>query len=322
MATTLPTVTQTIDTAFTQTWQEMKAAATDQILDATVVWALLKSKGVFTTQVGGNLIEETVKYAYNDNARAIVKGDVLEAAEVETHTAAYWTFRNMTNYILRDHFTDIANAGKYKIRDYVKDRTEACLDGLKQKYEDDVMRAEVTDESGKEIQSIRDIVPAYANRATGTYGKLSRANTWWQPKYKQWTSPIEVNMVSDMRNFFNTVTAQQEKPDIILTTQALYENYEDFGLDAIQVMHDEKILNLGFDNLKFKGATLSWADNVPTGDMYYLNSKYIKAVYEPRMWFDMTEWKSPPNQLERTAHVLCRMNLICNSLRRQGKLYA
>jgi hypothetical protein len=161
MATTLPTFTRTIDNAFTTTWYDIKPTAVDQILEATVIWALMKMKGLFKTQIGGNLIERTVRYALPPT-KSIKKGSILNQGEYENRTAAFWTFRHLSAHVQRSLTDDVANRGQYKIIDYVKARTEDAMDALVQQYEEDVLRTEVTDESGQEIQGFNDIVPAYA----------------------------------------------------------------------------------------------------------------------------------------------------------------
>jgi hypothetical protein len=329
--TTLPQFTKDIDNAFTETWYEIQAQAADQILDATVVWALLKMKGCFKTQVGGTNIERTLKYNV-PTATAVAKGDVLTQGELEVRTAAFWTFRNMAIHVQRDTISDTANRGKFRIIDYVADRLEDATNGLRQKYEDDLLRAIVTAETGKEIQGLLDMLPVVGSRTTGTYGGIARpttfssdlptvGNTWWTPKYKQFTANKDVNLVSDMKTFFNTVSNNQESPDVILTTQTLYEQYEDFGLDAVQFVGNSKLLDLGFTTLKFKGADLVWTSNAPADEMRFLNTKHIEVVYDPGLWFEMTAWKDIPLQMERIAHIICRMNVISKQLRRHGVLY-
>lgn len=321
MATILPTWTRTLDNAFTQTWYDIRPDAQEQILNATVVWALLKMKGCFKPQRGGDLITRTLRYDYQERS-VIDKNDTLPMGTKENRTMGRWTFRYVASHIQRDAFSDRENSGKYRISDYIKNRTEDAYDGLKQGYEMDVLRPETTDESGKHIQSLLDIVPSYANRATGTYGLVSRANDWWQPKYEQITGAPEIELLSKMNSFYNTVGAQVESPDILLTTQAWYELYTEFGLDAIQLVGNQKLMDLGFESVKFKGKDLVWSPNVPDSTMLFLCSKYIDVVYDPAMWFEMTEWKPIFNQTDRIAHILCCMNIVCNHLRRQGRLFA
>src|SRR5437870_6951563 len=123
MAVTLPTFTKAIDNAFTTTWYDIKGEAADNILLATVIWALLKMKGCFKTQMGGNLIERTVKYAV-PTPIAVVKGDVLGQGELENRTAAFWTFRNVSQHVQRSLLDDTENRGEYRIIDYAADRLE------------------------------------------------------------------------------------------------------------------------------------------------------------------------------------------------------
>src|SRR4051812_46643333 len=114
MATTLPTFSKTVDNAFTETWYDIKAEAIDNILLATPIWALLKYNGCFETQVGGTNVEETIKYAVGPTPLAVVKGDTLTSGEIESETAAFWTWRYLTTHIQRSQIQDQQNNGKYR----------------------------------------------------------------------------------------------------------------------------------------------------------------------------------------------------------------
>lgn len=323
MADTLPTFTQKIDNAFVETWYEIRAEAADNILLATVIWAALKTAGCFTSQRGGKLIERTVKYGVGPATKDVDKGDTLGMGEVETETAAFWTFRKSSVHIQRDLMTDRENAGKFRIKDYVAKRLKEARDSLTQQNELDVEGTPHTDESGKKIQNLNDLLPSYANRATGTYGKVARSNTWWQSLYKQFTD-VNVTLVDDMRNLYNTVGANMEFPNLIITTQTLFELYEQYGLEQSQIVKDDsgsQMVDLGFEMLRFKGKRMIWSPNVTAGTMQFLNTNHIEVVYDPAMWFAMTEWKPIYNQMERLAHILIAWNIITDQPRRHGLLY-
>ena len=98
------------------------------------------------------------------------------------------------------------------------------------------------------------------------------------------------------------------------------EIYEDFALDRTQIVKGGRLADLGYEELKFKGKSLVWSDNVTAGTMLFLNTEFIEVVYDPEVWFEMTAWKPIPLQTERIAHIICTMNLICTQLRRQGWL--
>jgi hypothetical protein len=337
---TLPSWTRTLDNAFVETWYDIKAVATDNILNATPVWALLKNHGCFKPQTGSDLITETIKYAVGVTPVAVSKGDTLPMGVVETETMARWTFRNVAANIQRDTITDVENSGPAKIKDYVKKRTTEARDALAQKYETDLLRAVVTAETGKEIQGLNDMLPPYASATTGTYGQIARpsaftagangvlapsgGNTFWGSKYLQLVAPYEVNLISNMRSLYNAVHNNQEVPNLILSSLDLFELYEEFAVDKSQIVkNDAKFLaDLGFNTLQYKGATWTWSPNMTANNMMMLNTKHIKIKYRPNLWFDMTEWKQAPLDMTRIAHILCAMNLYTDQPRRHGLLYA
>jgi hypothetical protein len=350
VANSLATFTKTIDNYFTETWYEIKPDAIDNILLATVIWAVLKNNGCFDEQVGGTNVEETIKYGVGPSAIPIVKGDLLGQGEVETETAAFWTFRNISTHIQRSTIQDTENNGKFQIKNYVKKRTTEAMDALKQSYETDLFnvgRTSLTDESGKYLQSLNEMVPSFNNKSAGTYGGISRAsnyvagangvqspsggtNPWWGNIYKAITTPPEVNLLSDMKSLYNSIGLNQDYPDLILSSQNLFEIYEEFALDQVQIIKDQStyLADLGFEVLRFKGNPLVWTPNISMSPsntnkntMTFLNTKWIKVVYDPNLWFDMTEWKPIPQQQERLAHILCRACMYSPQPRRHGRLY-
>src|SRR5882672_3981071 len=174
MVTTLPQYIDTIDNKFINTWYDIRPQAIDNILLATPVWAAIFDK-CKTTQVGGKLIERTIKYAYGVR-QAIQKGTVLNDGEIESETAAFWTWRYISAHVQRTMIDDQQNNGTYKLKSYIDQRLTAARDALVQGYETDILRTETTDESGLFIQSLNDILPAVGNQAVGTYGRIARSN--------------------------------------------------------------------------------------------------------------------------------------------------
>jgi hypothetical protein len=319
---TLPEFTRTIDNSFVTTWYEIRPEAIDNILTANVIWAALMGAGTLKTQVGSEIITRTIRYGTSD-ASAVKKGDVLSQGEDELETMAIWKWRYLATHVQRSLFDDQVNNGKSKIKDLVGLRLAAAREALEAKLEERTLAAEVTDETGKEIQGLNDLVPSFANRATGTYGGISRSNSWWQSKYKALSANPEVNLLADMKNLYNTIHANQSPPNLLVTTQAMFELYEDFALDKSQLIKDEstRLADLGFEVLRFKGKPLVWAPNMTDDNMLMLNMNYIEVVHDPSLWFDMTEWKPIPLQGERIAHILSTCNIIGTQPRRHGRLY-
>jgi hypothetical protein len=337
-----------IEDYFLNTWYEIRPQAIDNILEATPIWAALKGMGTFKTQVGGEFITRTIRYG-TSTRKAIAKGDTLEMGEPELKTMASWKFRNVSAHVQRDLLDDRVNAGKLKITDYVSERLTAARDALSQGFEEDVMRqADMTEAAHKYTQSLCDIVPDYALlTGTCTYGGISRplaahysnsgngvykpntstaTNPWWGPLYMQFTTPMEVNLVSDMKKAYNSVHNNRTPPNLLLCDQDIFELYEDFGLDKAQIVKDQtsKLVDLGFEVLRFKGKPLIWSPKVytPTDGstyhrIYMFNTNDIEVVYDPQLWFAMGNWKDVPLQTARVAHIICTLDIICTQLRDQ-----
>lgn len=337
MATTLPALTETLDNAFMHTWYQIRAQATDNILNGTPLMVLLREKGCFTKQVGGRYITRPVFYAIPTTSD-VAKGDDLGQGETETDTQAMWTWRYQAVAVQRSLFDDQVNSGPDKIRDYVSTKLERARQSFQQKHESSVFNTQVTAETGKLMQGLFDIVPTSTTGAsTGTYGLIARptafsvntpstGNTWWSPRYVSLTGPIDVTLLTDMTTLYNTCeNNQQDPPDVFVTDRPTFELYEEFCRDAAQILMNgstKKVVDLGFNALQFKGGTVIWSSNMTTSHIKALNSNYIEYVYDPNMWAAMTPWKDMGGGTlaERVAHILSANNMITDQPRRHGEL--
>jgi len=346
MSTTLPSLTEVIDQAFMSTWYTIRPDVMDNITESNVVWAALKGAGCLKTQVGERFITREVSYGV-ESTKAVAKGDTFSQGETEYDTMAMWNWRYESAHVQRSIFDDQINNGKKKIKDLVQRRLTKAREALNTTFESNLFRALTVGEGGKSMQGLNDLIPPYdatPNASQGTYGKLNRAaaltadsatnvysgsgaNGWWSPKYKALTTPIEVNLLSDMKTLYNSVGNNQEFPNLIITDQYLYELYEDFVDDKTQIVIDEstKLANLGFEVLRFRGKPFVWTPNSVGASskhqMLMVNTNYVDIVYDPSMWFSMSPWKDIPLQGERIAHIFCACNMVGNQARRHGRLF-
>jgi len=338
MATTLPTYTRTLDDAFVSTWYEIREDAIDNILNATPVWNVLFNSGAFTEQVGGEIITRTI--AYGEIApEQVKKGHVMTPSEPKLDTLAHWDWRYIASNIQRSTFTDQKNNGPSKIKDYVGRRITAARDGLEQQYETDIWAAFVSAEGGDGISSLNDMIPLVTNRTSGTYGKIARpssytdntlgvdipdgGNEWWGPSYYEgvWAT-VDVDLLTDMKKLYNGIHLNQDAPNLIIMDQTMFEYYEDFAIDISQIIKDEttRLADMGFEVLRFKGKPVIYSSNITDKNALFLNTDWIEVVYDPQLWFDMTDWKPQAFEFDRAAQIVCAANMISTQLRRHGRL--
>lgn len=342
MATTLPTYTRTLDDAFVSTWYEIRAEAIDNILSATPIWNILLAAGCFTEQTGGEIITRTIRHG-EITPQQVAKGAVMTPGEPSLETMAYWNWRYLASNVQRSMFDDQKNAGPSKIKDYVGSRITAARDGLEQKFETDIWGTHVTAEGGDAMQSINDIVPTVTQAATGTYGRITRpatydaaaadtvrdpatGNVWWGPKFYDGVDATkDVDLLDDMKRLYNALHANQSAPNLIIATLELFELYETFAIDISQIIKDEttRLADMGYEVLRFKGKPVIWSANQTALTMTFLNTDWIEVVYDPNLWFDMTDWKPQAFEFDRAAQIVCAAALFTTQPRRHGSmLYA
>jgi hypothetical protein len=124
-----------------------------------------------------------------------------------------------------------------------------------------------------------------------------------------------------MTTAYNTVSVGNDHPDMVLTTQTLFEKYESLLQPQLRYT-DTKTADAGFQNLLFKAAPVAYDVHCTSGVMYFLNSKYISLVGHSDKWFANTEFLRPENMDARYALILCYGNLTIRNREKQGKLTA
>ena len=350
MATTLPTLNRTVDDDFVNTWYEIRDDVIDNILDSNILSMALRDFGCMVPQVGGEYITRTVGYG-SKSKQNFDKGTVLEQTETPYDTMARWDWRYFLVDVNRSITDDMKNMGQFKIKDYVARRIEGAIDSLKADLETDLFRYGTYVAAPYNINGLYDIVASTTGNSDGAAtsdtqpsgtanGNINRTNEWW----RNWvaedgqsvtsdtfttkiaidpSSPYDLNLLPDMRHFFNCITNNQESPNLILCDQDIYEAYEDEASDKSQIVlgsFTKKAIYLGFDAITFKGATMSYSQKLAaTKAMWMLNMNHIEMVYHPNMWFDATGWKETANQLEKVQYICCMSpGLITAQPRRHG----
>ena len=351
---TLPQWQKYLDDDFVNTWYEIREMVIDNVLDATVFTAALRNFGCFETQVGSDIVTDTIGYGEKTTQR-FDRGSVLKQQVVDLDTMAEWYWRYFQSDANRSLVDDSKNAGKFQIKSYIARRLEAARNALVQDTEKYFTQWGAAYDAPKQPNGLYDITPLYTAEGAGTApfsdtenvsdtqiagtsnGNISRANNWW----KNWimyadasadndtyiagptNEPYALNLVPDLKHMFNKIRANQEAPNFILCDVDIYEAYEDEAQDKQQIVQSAfttTAIDLGFDVFTYKGATMSYTEKLAgTKHVHLLNMNHIKVTYNPNLWYDMTGWKESPNQHERVAYIVCMTTgLRTNQPRRHG----
>lgn len=318
-----------VDNLITTTWYDVRNQLFADIWQITPFLDLLNSKGKIKSRMPvGRYFELPIGYAIADqNQKWFGRGDTFSESEKELWTTLQYQRRNLGDNIVRYWDDEMKNKGNAQILNYANE----LIENHKMTMQDTLGNA-IWDSQG---QLAVNALPSLISKTptVGTVGGIDRTvNPYVRNQvYNFGTSDTLAagNLIPRMRTMYNECSKKKGKgrqtPDCILTTQEVYEAYEDEALELGQIqMASNKgtaRADLGFGGLSFKGAEMYWDPNCPAGEMYFLNSDTIEFAYDPDAYMDMTPWKHKHNGLDRYAQVVTVCNLLFNNFSKNGVMY-
>jgi len=315
------TLTEALDNLYTTTWQHMQDTIRDQIFDATPFWYWLKEKGKLKSVSGGRFLTDPLQYDKNDNVVWLKKGGTVPLNDYEFLTVSQWDWKYMAASIVRFGVDDQQNRSKSKIIDFMNSKLENTRNSIIDDLETRLFANTASDDGFDGLQHLVQDDPTSSTEV----GAINQSTySWWRNQTKNLTgSSFATNGVAEMRTLLNNCTnnLKMDAPDIILTGQTPYEWYEDEALDYYRI-NDRKLADMGFQNQSFKGIPMIWSPSCANTRMYFLNTNFITFKYDPMMYFDMTEWKPIPDQVnDRAAQIVLAGNFTVSRRRCQGVIY-
>lgn len=313
----VPSRTESLDELYTTTWNNRKSEIVDNIFVAVPFYNKLKAAGsIKLNGTGGRYLEIPIEYAKNDTITSLSKGDTISISEVQFLTTAQFEWKFVAGSIVRYYVDDAKNKSKQQHLNWLDAKLNNLRRSMTDKFEE-YFFGDGTGNGSKDPEGLGNLVDATPTTAR-TVGNIAQTTyTWWQNKQKTASGSASVYLVTDMRTLFNNISRGQntDTPNLIVTDQTSYELYED------EVVEQKQIVNASsgdpeFKSVTFRGQSLIWSGQCPSGYMYMLNTDYIGLEIDPEINFAATEWKTIPNQLDRVMQIVVKCNLITS--RRAG----
>lgn len=320
-----------IDTMFVTTWYNILPGIIDNIFSSNPFWYYLNKNDKRKEQTGGRWIEVNLEYADSADVVAWIgrthdlATQVNAAKLVDPLTSAKFDWRYVTASLYRYWQDDQQNRGKAKLFDLVSTKLNNAKKTLSSQFETKLFTLN-NGAADNCIDGLPNIIRDDPNPAGSTYlcGGITQGqdnNAWWNNKSKNFgDQDPTVSLVPDMRTMFNDLSDGEEHPDLFVTTQDIFELYEDETLEYKQIVN-QSLGDASFETIQFKGRPLVYSRSCGAGRMYFLNFDYIYWVYDPEINFDMTDWKEAQNNLDRTAQIICAGNLVSSNRSKQGVIY-
>lgn len=128
--------------------------------------------------------------------------------------------------------------------------------------------------------------------------------------------------IKAMTRMYGHLTIDNDQPDLIVTTQEIYDAYESALQGNKRFEGDASIGDAGFQSLRFKNASVVVDSHCPTGQMYFLNTKYLDFKVHAKRNFAFEDFKAMEAKDGIQARIFWMGNLVCTAPRMQGMLVA
>lgn len=288
---------------------------TDNIFTARPLTYFLMDKGRIRMLDGGTKIVEPLIYGSNSTVASYSGYDTIALTAQDGITAAEYDWKQYAASIAISGIEEAKNNGEAAILNLLEAKVMQAEESMREGF-NVMFFGDGTGNSGKNWNGLGNLV-----EASGTVGGINRAtagNEYWR-SYEENTAGALT--LAQMNTAYNSVSVGNDHPDMVLTTQALYEKYESLLQPQLRYT-DTKTADAGFQNLLFKAAPVTYDVHCTAGVVYFLNSKYLSLVGHSGKWFSQTEFVRPENLDAKYALIMCYGNLTCRNAKRQGKLTA
>jgi hypothetical protein len=294
----------------------------DNIFKSNAVFNMLKSKGAVKELDGGERIVVPLMYGKNTTAGSYSGYDPLDTTPQTGIDAAEYNWKQYSVSITISGEEERKNNGsKTRIINLLEAKTKQAELSLREALGEGLF-SDGTGNGSKDLTGLKAMVDD-----SGTYGGIASGTyTWWQAKTDEDATTLSIAI---MRALFNDCsTGGSDTPDLLVTTQAVYQFYEALltnfngNVSYFTPSEDQKKLgDAGFQSLGFKGRPLVWDELCTTGYMYMLNTKHFNLTIHSDANFKVTPFIKPENQDARVAQVLFMGNITCDRRKSHGVAY-
>lgn len=301
----------------TTTFQKMSKKLTDNIFYGQPLFAMMMENGRKKTEQGGLGYNERLMYGQNTTFKGTTEFGVIDTTPQQGMTVARYTWSQYTGSLIMSEMEIAQNRGDSQISSLMQDRSEQLVMSAKEKFNVDLFgSANGSDIAINGLQAFVSTTPT-----TGTVGGIDRsdsANSWWRNNATTSAGSFVATGVDKMRTMYNNCSQDgSDAPDVIITTQTVYEAYEKTG-QTIQRTTNQKMLDLGFQNFEYKGAAMFYDTQCTSGYMYFLNTDYLGLRWQSGYELGISPFVKPYDAPIRAANVISILQFTMSNAAKQG----
>jgi len=304
------------DALLSTTLANYRSQLTDNVFTARPLTYTLMDKGRIRMLNGGTKIVEPLIYGESTTVKSYSDYDSIALTPQTGISAAEYDWKQYAASISISGIEEAKNNGEAEIINLLEAKIMQAEESMREGF-NRMFFADGTGNGGKDWNGLGNLVES-ENSVGGINSASGQGNDWWR-SYEENTATALT--LAQMATAYNTVSVGNDHPDVILSSQTLFEKYESLLQPALRFT-DTKTADAGFQNLLFKAAPIMYDVHCNANTMFFLNTKYITLVGHSSKWFQQTEFIRPEDLDARYALIMCYGNLTIRNRKKQGKLTA
>lgn len=298
----------------------------DNIFNSNVLTHRLLRKS--KAGASGMKVLQPVEYAKAD-AKGFYSGyDILDTSPTEVFTDAEYDWKQCYATISISGREEALNDGAERVIDLLEAKVKNAEKSLKDMFGTSLYGTQTG--SGTDFVGLQHMIASA--RSLGGIDTSGGDYTWWNagsvkavsgtPTYANITTTTHASFIQKLiRETYGALTIDGQKPSIIVTTQVVFDAYEESLVAQKRFGASSKSLaDAGFTNLLYRGTPVVVDDHCPAGMMFFLNENYIRFRHHRKRNFKFEGFQKPVNQDARVAKILWLGALTCSAPRYMGKI--
>ncbi len=263
----------------------------DNVFDVSPLLQRLKKKS-YEKQDGGTEIVVPLGYAMTTASDWYTGAETLDTTDNDVMTAAVYQWKQIYANISINRLDELKNSGDSQILNFVKQKTQIAEKTIQDKFGTGIYSA------GTNPKSILGLQMFVAT--SQTVGGISQSTySWWQAQLDSSTTTLSI---AAMQSRHNAASLNNEQPTVVATTKSIYNSY--YGLlQPQQRFTDSETAKGGFSSLMFNGIPVVSDSYCPSGDMYFLNEKYLHMFVHKDEDMRFEPFQKPINQNVKVAKI-------------------
>lgn len=289
----------------------------ENVFNSNALWVRLASRDRIMLD-GGDKIRQSIIYD-KLNSDWYTGLDEFDVTRKLTKVPLIFTWKQAYANISIDGLSMLQNSGAAKVIDLVETEMETAKLTISDMLGTGVFGDGTgTVTSAKALDGLLVAVDDSTNYST--YGGVSRATAdavglAIRGIYNATGGTFSLPAVNTE---FGRATIQPEKPDLLCTTQTLWNKFWERVQPSQRTPSGpgfDDLARIGFDTINFNGAAVTVDSHCATGYLFGLNTKNVKLLVHRDRDFHFTGFKIPINQDAIVGQILWAGNLVVPSPR-------